>query len=187
MATQLTYKSSIAKFLTNQPPLADLYGDEIHLFMHCHMKGYDRTGEGKNLDSSFFDKYGAPIHIQDFWMEGYHAIERLLADHFESTKNPHVKFPPVAGYAGGTHLYKLGTDHTNEPWNWTGWIPLWRKHTIFDTDHPRGRSLCNRFFMAFRGNEIQNDFWDYHPCDDEESDIDHAEFDPECFFQRQPQ
>ena len=179
MESILTYKCSIDKFLTNTPPIGELYGDEIHLFMHCHMKGYDRTGEGKIPDSSFFDKYGAPIHLQDFWMEGYHAIERMLADHFTSTKNPHIKFPPVAGYAGGTHLYKIGTDHANEPWNWTGWIPRWRKHRITDYKHPRGRSLCNRFFMAFRGNEIQNDFWDYHPCDDEESEVDGTEFDPE--------
>ena len=177
--SQLTYKSSIDRFLTNNPPLGELYGDEIHLFMHCHMKGYDRTGEGKILDGSFFDKYGAPIHLQDFWMEGYHAIERQLADHFTSTKNPHIKFPPVAGYAGGTHLYGKIEDHTIEPWNWTGWIPRWRKHTITDYKHPRGRPLCNRFFMAFRGNEIQNDYWDYHPCDDEEFGVDGTEFDPE--------
>lgn len=175
---QLT-SSGIQKFLTNNPPLAELYGDEVHLFMHCHMRGYDRTGEGKSLDCSFFDKYGAPIHLEDFWMEGYHCIERMLADHFISTQNPHIKFPPVAGYAGGTHLYKLGTDHTKEPWNWTGWIPRWQKHYIRDSKHPKGRALCNRYFMAFRGNEIQNDYWDYHPCDDEESDINAADLDLE--------
>ena len=66
----LTYKGSIDRFLTNNPPLGELYGDEIHLFMHCHMKGYDRTGEGKILDGSFFDKYGAPMTLKDHWMDG---------------------------------------------------------------------------------------------------------------------
>ena len=170
---------SIDLFLGPDPPLAKLYGDEVHLFMHCHMRGYDRTGEGLNLDGSFFDKYGAPIHLQDFWMEGYHAIERMLADHFVSTDNPYVKFPPVAGYAGGTHLYGVGTDHADKPWNWTGWIPRWKQHRVVDAKHPQGRPLCNRFFMAFRGNEIQNDYWDYHPCADPEGGMDGLEEDEE--------
>ena len=157
--------SGINIFLQGNPliPMADLYSDEVHLFMHAHMRGYDRTGEGLRLDSTFIDKYGAPMHLQDFWMEGYHAIERMLADHYKATDNPFIKFPPVAGYAGGTHLYKVGTDHSIEPWNWTGWIPRWRQHVVVDANNPDGRPLYNRFFLAFRGNEIQNDYWDYHP------------------------
>jgi len=130
------------------------------------MRGYDRTGEGKCMDNSYFDKYGAPIHIQDFWLEGYHAIERMLADHFMAVDNPHIRFPPVAGYAGGSHLYKKGTDHQQETWNWTGWIPRWKQFVMVDVNHPQGRMISNRFFMAFRGNEIQNDLWDYHPIND---------------------
>ena len=112
-------------------------------------------------------------------MEGYHSIERMLADHFQSTQNQYIKFPPVAGFAGCTHLYKVGTDHTNEPWNWTGWIPRWRHHIALDSRNPGGRRLCNRFFMAFRGNEIQNDLWDYHPVNDEEmrEDLTEDDFD----------
>ena len=171
--------ASINKFLFGKPPVDELYGDEVHFFMHCHLKGYDRTGEGLQHDRSFFDKYGAPIHVHDFWMEGYHSIERMLADHFQSTQNQYIKFPPVAGFAGCTHLYKVGTDHTNEPWNWTGWIPRWRHHIALDSRNPGGRRLCNRFFMAFRGNEIQNDLWDYHPVNDEEmrEDLTEDDFD----------
>ena len=60
-----------------------------------------------NLDRSFFDKYGAPVELENFWMEGYHAMDRLLAQHMLSINNREIPFPPVAGYAGTTHLYKV--------------------------------------------------------------------------------
>ena len=69
--------------------------------------GYDRTGEGLRLDRSFFDKYGAPVELENFWMEGYHAMDRLLAQHMLAINNKEIPFPPVAGYAGTTHLYKV--------------------------------------------------------------------------------
>ena len=168
---------AINLFLGSNPPFEKIYGDEIHLFMHAHMRGYDRTGEGIEMDGSFFDKFGAPIHLHDFWLEGYHAIERMLAAHFVACDNPYIKFPPVAGYAGGTHLYKIGTEHAKRPWNWTGWIPRWTQHVVVDANNPKGRHMANRFFMAFRGNEIQNDYWDYHPYNDEESDVNPDDFD----------
>ena len=43
--------ASINKFLFGKPPVDELYGDEVHFFMHCHLKGYDRTGEGLGLIS----------------------------------------------------------------------------------------------------------------------------------------
>ena len=156
-------QSNIDIFLSSDPPLEKLYSEEVHLFLHCHLRGYDRTGEGIHMDNSYFDKYGAPIRIQDFWLEGYHDIEKMLADHFVAVDNPHIKFPPVAGYAGGAHLYKIGTDHNQSPWNWTGWIPRWKTFVVVDVTYPQGRLMNNRFFMAFRGNEIQNDLWDYLP------------------------
>ena len=71
------------------------------------LSGYDRTGEGLKLDRSFFDKYGAPVELENFWMEGYHAMDRLLAQHMLAINNREIPFPPVAGYAGTTHLYKV--------------------------------------------------------------------------------
>ena len=56
---------------------------------------------------TFFDKYGAPISLEQFWMEGYHSMDRMLAQHMFSLENDHIPFPPVAGYAGTTHLYKV--------------------------------------------------------------------------------
>ena len=32
-------------------PLEDAYGPEISLFLHCHLRGYDRHGEGKYPDN----------------------------------------------------------------------------------------------------------------------------------------
>ena len=58
-----------------------LFTQEVHLFMHCHMKGYDRTGEGLQMDHSFFDKYGVPTSIHNYWMEGYHSMDRMLLQH----------------------------------------------------------------------------------------------------------
>ena len=81
-------------FCGSNPPFEKIYGDEIHLFLHAHMRGYDRTGEGIEMDGSFFDKFGAPIHLHDFWLEGYHAIERMLAVHFVACDNPYIKFLP---------------------------------------------------------------------------------------------
>ena len=49
--------------LGNEAHEDGLFTQEVHLFMHCHLKGYDRDGEGENMDRSFFDKYGAPVKI----------------------------------------------------------------------------------------------------------------------------
>ena len=84
-----------------------LLTQEVHLFMHCHLKGYDRTGEGLHMDHSFFDKYGAPISIDNYWMEGHHYIDRLLHQHMLKVGNPKIPFPPVAGFVGTAHLYKV--------------------------------------------------------------------------------
>ena len=43
---------------------------KVHLFMHCHIKSYDRTGEGLAMDHNFIDKFGAPNKLEHFWMEG---------------------------------------------------------------------------------------------------------------------
>ena len=85
-----------------------LFTQEVHLFMHCHLKGYDRTGEGLHNDRGFFDKYGAPLSIEDYWMEGYHIMDRMLHHHRLKVGNSMgIPFPPVAGYVGTAHLYKV--------------------------------------------------------------------------------
>ena len=50
---------------------------------------------------------------------------------------------------------------------------------MIDAKNPKGRPMSNRFFLAFRGNEIQNDYWDYHPICDEESGVDASDFEGE--------
>jgi len=146
----------------------EMYGREVHFFTHCHIKAYDRTGEGLKMDRSFMDKYGAPISLENYWMEGYHCMDRMLAKQMLTTDNPSIPMPPVAGYVGCAHLYKPGTDHGNEPWNWTGWIPRWQRGIIWDPQTSKNRLVNNRFFMGLRANEIQNNAWDYHPVEDVE-------------------
>ena len=68
---------------------------------------YDKTGEGLHKEHSFFDKYGAPISIENFWMEGYHSMDRMLLQHMLSVGNNKIPFPSVAGYVGTAHLYKV--------------------------------------------------------------------------------
>ena len=145
---------------------------EIHLFMHCHMRDLDRKGEGLNLyrNPAKIDKdtYGVPIEFEEYWTSGYHVMDRTLAYHMFQVRKEEVNFPPVAGYVGATHLYKPFTEHANNPWNWTAWIPRWSKSRRWD---PNGKVhfVNDRFFMGFRANEIQNNFWDYDPLEDAEN------------------
>ena len=112
------------------------FGKEVNLFMHCHMRGYDKDGEGKQLYSEYYDKYGAPIDVLDSWQEGYHVIEKLLAKYFKLCDSGIMDFPLVAGVASGVHLYK--PLHSDKPWNWTGWIPLQRRWLV------QGQFFSNR-------------------------------------------
>ena len=150
------------------------FGKEVNLFMHCHLRGYDKNGQGKQMDSSYYDKYGAPVVMEDSWMEGYHVVEKTMAEHFNTVDNDDVDFPLIAGMAGGVHLYK--PLHENKPWNWTGWVPLQKKWLC------EGTFFSNRFFMTLRGNEIQNNLWDYHPHDEEEGedteDLEYSQLEP---------
>ena len=87
--------------------VSDLFDHEVHLFMHCHIKAYDRTGEGISMDHEFIDKFGVPNKLEHFWMEGYHSMDRRLARHMFSVGHEQIPFPPVAGYAGNKHTDKL--------------------------------------------------------------------------------
>ena len=143
------------------------FGDEIHLFLHCHLRGYDREGRGLQMHAGYYDKYGAPVKVEDLWTEGYYTIEQTLSSHFNHCLNPYVGFPLVIGYGGAAHLYDEfhGDD---EPWNWTGWIP--KQRTWVGQLQKNMHHFNNRYFLALRGNEIQNNLWDYHPHEDEEED-----------------
>ena len=61
------------------------------------------------------------MHKDDSWEEGYHVVEKRLAEHYNAVVDNKLNFPLVAGMGGGVHLYK--TRHADKPWNWTGWIP----------------------------------------------------------------
>lgn len=115
------------------------------------------------MDASFYDKYGAPVYEKDAWMEGYHAIELELAEHFNQCIDTETDFPLIGGIAGGAHIYKP-VGHDVEPWNWTGWIPKKKIWCTVDKFH------VNRYFLGIRGNEIQNNLWDYHPYQEQGND-----------------
>ena len=141
--------------LQTECPFTDIdvkeaYGQEVHMFLHVHLRGYDETGEGKHMDSSYFDKYGAPVNTKESWSEGYRAVEKHLAKHFNICLNKEIQFPAPVGVAGGSHLYKPihCQSEKNEPWNVTGWIPLQRRwlHS--------GKFFDNRYFLGIRGNEV---------------------------------
>ena len=135
------------------------YENEAHLFIHVHLRGYDDKGQGNNRNAKFFDRYGAPIDFVNTWKEGYRSIEEALLIHNEMCSNNYTYFPRVGAYCGGAHLYKKYNN--TDPWNWTGWIPQQRQLPYNSVD---GSLLyANRFFACLRGNEIQNDMWDYDP------------------------
>jgi len=137
--------------------ILDAYEHEVNVFMHCHLRGYDKTGAGIEMVGSYVDKYGAPLTARASWQEGYRAIEEELAKHFKVSANKYSGMPLIAGYGGGVHLYKPIKMHDDKPWNMTGWIPLESKWCC------ENKYFRNRHFFALRGNEIQNDLWDYHP------------------------
>lgn len=62
-----------------------------------------------------------------------------------------IKYNILTGIA---HLYKKGTRHTEEPWNWTGWVARWKRRTMWDPTDNRRKFVNNRYFMALRGNEV---------------------------------
>ena len=47
---KMSFRNSVSEFdcpFTNQP-IEKAYGPEVSLFLHCHLRGYDKTGEGIN-------------------------------------------------------------------------------------------------------------------------------------------
>jgi hypothetical protein len=72
----------------------------------------------------YYDKYGAPMNKESSWEEGYHVVEKKLADYCNKIMEHDLEFPLIAGMGGGVHLYKpLHGEEEDKPWNCTGWIP----------------------------------------------------------------
>ena len=87
----------------------------------CAAKPVPKRSVQYRLFAEYYDKYGAPVHKDNSWMEGYHVVEKRLAQHYNVVVDNKLNLPLVAGMGGGVHLYK--TRHGSKPWNWTGWIP----------------------------------------------------------------
>ena len=68
--------------------------------------------------------------------------------------------------------FQVATDHGDETWNWTGWVPRWRREILWDPIDKKTKFINNRFFMALRTHEVQNNAWDYHPLEDVEGPYD---------------
>ena len=51
-------------------PVHTAIGEEIHMFTHIHLRGYDKDGNGKQMHAEYYDKYGAPIKKENSWVEG---------------------------------------------------------------------------------------------------------------------
>jgi len=143
------------------------YQKEMNMFIHAHLRGYDQQGEGRYEDHHYVDRYGAPIQYEESWSEGYRSIDDALLKHNEHCSNEYINFPTVGGYCGGAHLYK--NLHKDNPQNWTGWISKQKTHRYNLTDG--SIPYMNRFFVSLRGNEIQNDLWDYNPLTVIDSDL----------------
>ena len=51
-------------------PIHEAFTEEVHLFMHVHLRGYDKDGDGKQMHAEYYDKYGAPMKLENSWLEG---------------------------------------------------------------------------------------------------------------------
>lgn len=126
------------------------YEDEVNMFIHVHLRNYDRHGLGDNQDHEYTDRFGAPIHYLNSWAEGYCMVEDALIKHNDNCSNRFTPFPLVGCYSGAAHLYK--NYHDDEPWNRTGWITKQRKHIYNSTTNSGERvEFLNRFFLCLRG------------------------------------
>ncbi|XP_066932629.1 uncharacterized protein [Clytia hemisphaerica] len=152
-------KEVVTSFEHVERPVHEAFTEEVHLFMHVHLRGYDKEGDGKQMHADYYDKYGAPMKLEESWLEGYRDVERQLSHHFNACINPCIPFPKPAATAGGTHLYDM--HHFDKPWNWTGFVPEQKKWCCYD------KFFQNRHFISLRGNEVQNNLWDYDPHEED--------------------
>ena len=66
--------------------IEDAYGPEVSLFLHCHLRGYDRHGEGKYPDQGNRDKNERAVTTVDILYEQNdiriysHGLRRLVDD-----------------------------------------------------------------------------------------------------------
>ena len=95
-----------------------------------------------NVFVEYYDKYGAPMNKEKSWEEGYHVVEKKLADYCNKVMDHNLEFPLIAGVAGGVHLYKpLHGEEDDKPWNCTGWIPRQKRWLS------QGTFFSNRFVL----------------------------------------
>ena len=52
-------------------PIHEAYGEEVNMFTHIHLRGYDQNGDGKQMHAEYYDKYGAPMKYENSWLDGY--------------------------------------------------------------------------------------------------------------------
>jgi len=145
--TKIAIKEQQHKYFAS---VKSAYKDEVNMFIHAHLRGYDRHGMGDTQDHAYVDRYGAPIHYLESWAEGYSAIEEALIKHNDACSNPNTHFPLIGSFSGAAHLYK--DYHKDEPWNRTGWITKQRKHVYNSKGEGEAVPFLNRFFLCLRGN-----------------------------------
>ena len=79
---------------------------------------------------------------ENSWEEGYHVIEKKLAEYCNIVKDENLSFPLVAGMGGGVHLYKYyHGKEKDQPWNCTGWIPRQKRWLS------EGKFFSNRLYV----------------------------------------
>ncbi|XP_066911021.1 uncharacterized protein [Clytia hemisphaerica] len=144
-------------------PVKHAFREEVNLFIHVHMRGYDKNGDGVQMHAAYYDKYGAPMNKERSWLQGYRAIEDEIVKHANRSETEGFDFPIPAAVAGASHLYI--THHADNPWDWTGFVPRQSRWVYHD------KFFQNRHFMNLRGNEVQNNLWDYDPHDEEDGSI----------------
>ena len=69
-------KEVVTDFEHVQTPVHTAFSEEVHLFMHVHLRGYDKEGNGKQMHADYYDKYGAPMKLEESWLEGWDLIYR---------------------------------------------------------------------------------------------------------------
>ncbi|XP_066912420.1 uncharacterized protein [Clytia hemisphaerica] len=144
-------------------PVKNAFREEVNLFIHVHMRGYDQKGDGVQMHAAYYDKYGAPMNKERSWLQGYRAIEDEIVKHANRSETEGFDFPiPAVGWCFSS-LYH--THHADNPWDWTGFVPRQSRWVYHD------KFFQNRHFMNLRGNEVQNNLWDYDPHDEDDGSI----------------
>ena len=63
-------KEVVTSFEHVDKAVHEAFTEEVHLLMHVHLRGYDKEGNGKQMHADYYDKYGAPMKLEESWLEG---------------------------------------------------------------------------------------------------------------------